>query len=284
MHISEAHDCEKLKRIGKRIGDARDLKSLTLIQLANRANLDEKTVRTAISGHYVKPSSLTAICRALNIDLEEENLSAGIASEVLGGYNIEHYRDYLGCFIGYRRIFAQPELILRSIYRFSWQNDKGKQGLFFEEFQKYQPTASRRTIDYSQNGDIYISNNTGILQLLTVCKGALRLVSLTKMHGYEKIMCGIVLTQAQQSVFHRPSTSAIFLRKTSALHIDDSVLSDVGPIGSEHSDYTDANDMLVEVENNIGIFALTKDGPSQLYRSVKNENHASAAASRPLEG
>lgn len=250
-------ELERLKKLGERIGAARKAKSWTLIQLADRAKLDERTVRTVIDGGHVRPSSLTAICKALEISAEEEEETVDIADDKFGSYNLEHYEHYIGYFYAYRRSFTYPANILRSVYELAWCDDKGKEGLKFREIQQYQSHNSKRKIDFSQRGEVYISNATGMVQLLTSHKGALRLITLTKLRSDDNTMNGIVLTQAQKAFYHQPSTSAICFQKLPDEITEEDVVGNIGPIRPDDELYDIYHEFLLEIEKSIGIFAIS---------------------------
>ncbi|MHC2086612.1 helix-turn-helix domain-containing protein [Methylobacterium sp. CM6244] len=257
---------ERWRRLGERIGAARKSKALTLVQLANRAKLDEKTVRTAIDGGHVRLDSLHKICKALELDIEEEEDTVDIADDRFGAYNLEHYEEHVGHFYSYRRSFTYPTNILRSVFEITWSDDKGNEGFKFREVQKYHSKTSKKKIDFSQSGDVYISHKTGMIQLLTSNKGALRLITLTKLT--DDVMSGIVLTQAEQRLFHQPSTSAIFLQKIADVLTEEDLSQSVGSLTPSDDGYDTASEILLEIERNIGVFALTPTGAKD--NEVKN--------------
>lgn len=266
---------ERLKRLGERIASARRNRSLTLVQLAERARLDERTVRTAITGEYVRPGSLKAICDALEIDVDEDDEKIYLADERFGSYLLDHYKEYVGHYYCYRRSFTFPLHILRSVYEIRWCADKDNEGLKFREIQKYDSINFRKKIDFSQDGDVYISNSTNMVHFITSNRGAIRLVTLTKMQcddGTENgTLSGIVLTQAKKSGYHQPSTSAIFFQKLENGKPEEELTINVGAITPEYEDYQYLNDVLIDIEKNVGIFAVTQEKVTPDLRIVSSQ-------------
>jgi hypothetical protein len=187
----------------------------------------------------------------LRITPEEKAKAAPIADEAHGGYTLKHFDDYVGLYHVYRRSFTFPNNLVRSLYEIKWSDERSC--LVFTENQRYRSSEGNRTQDYSQEGEVFISNTIGLLHLLTKEEGALRLITLTKLRLDDMSLQGIVLTQAQGPFYYQPSASPIFFRK---LNGDDEAKKKVGPLRPADEDYDDIHLALAEIEKNIGIFAL----------------------------
>lgn len=167
--------------------------------LAQDAPCNERTIRNFLNGASVKDDTIRKICGAAGIDFDQEVDQRGGTAKSSnldhGSYSQELVQDYIGAFYAYRRSFSSPGNLLRSLYQFDW--DKNHRCLRFREFQSYQSARLQRRVKYDQEGDVFISNTIGLVHLLTVERGALRLVTLTRLHHDENIMRGLVLTQAE---------------------------------------------------------------------------------------
>jgi hypothetical protein len=121
--------------------------------------------------------------------------------------------------------------------------------------QKYVSPKTNRLVDFSQNGEIFISNSEGLLYLLTNNDGALRLITLTKLNEVDGTLQGLILTKAKLAFYH-PAVSAIFLQKVPSDLPVDELIKQVGPVHAGTADYELADTLLREIEQNVGVFAL----------------------------
>jgi hypothetical protein len=180
-----------------------------------------------------------------------------------GAYALHHYESYLGEFYAYRRSFTFPGTIIRSLYRITWSEER--ECLIFEEDQKYHSTRLQRDVDHSQSGEIYISNVTSLLHLLTKFEGALRLVTLARLDPEKRTMGGIVLTQAKEPFYYKPSVSPICLRKIDQPNepLADGIRGAPKTMTPNDPDYAEASQLLIEVEQTVAGFALRGLPPIQ---------------------
>jgi transcriptional regulator with XRE-family HTH domain len=245
------------EQLGRRIDVARKKIGFTLVQLAERAGYDERTIRNVIKGRPTRPTTLRDICKVINISVEPEaaDKRIEIASEEHGAYTLNHVGDYVGLFYAWRRSFSFPKNIIRSLYQFTW--DAGRRCLVFREVQRYESPDLKCTIDFSQEGEVFISNRTGLIHLLTKAEGALRLITLTKLRSADGVIRGVVLTQAQGDFYFQPSVSPIYFQAADAGASIEDLAQRVGPIVPGDPDYAHISAALTDVERRIAIFALT---------------------------
>ena len=98
MGDAKGAELEHLLQVGKRIAAALVDRNLSPEGLAARSGVDPKTIRSAIKGRRTRQSSLYKICKALEIDPDDEIKLGTIAGEKYGSYNLEHYKEYIGSF------------------------------------------------------------------------------------------------------------------------------------------------------------------------------------------
>ena len=252
----------KLKRrpqsnLGRRVDAERKIRGYSLEQLATRAGYNERTIRNFINGKSTRPRTKIEICSAVGIDIQKEQGSKRAkriqaADADHGTYNRDHFREYIGCFFGYRRSF-QTEGNLRSFYEFFWSDEHSC--LRFKEAHRYYSPRLKRLVNYDQEGDVFVSNSIGLVHLLTKFEGALRLITLTKLHHDEMTMCGIVLTQAERPNHFEPAASPIFLEKAKAGTAVD-LVKQVGILEPRDPDFQAANAILDQVEKDVTCIAL----------------------------
>jgi hypothetical protein len=110
-------------------------------------------------------------------------------------------------------------------------------------------------MDFSQEGEIFFSKHTGLIHLQTLEDGSMRLITLTRLRMDDKTMNGVVLTQSPESFYYKPSVSPIFMQKTDDSFTLDELSSDVRSMSPGEEAYRHANEYLLEIERNVGLFA-----------------------------
>jgi transcriptional regulator with XRE-family HTH domain len=257
-HRVSADELDETARaeLGRRIDGARRKIGFTLVQLAARAGYDERTIRNVIKGRPTRPATVRDICKVIGIGVDSpETKPVDIADQEHGGYTLNHFENYIGLFYAYRRSFSFPRNIIRSLYAFSWNGERGC--LVFRETQHYDSPNLKQTIDFSQEGEVFISNMTGLIHLLTKAEGALRLVTLTKLRAADRVIRGVVLTQAQGEFYYQPSVSPIFFQAADKQASLDELAQRAGPIQPGDPDYARIDAALTDIERRVAIFALT---------------------------
>jgi hypothetical protein len=138
----------------------------------------------------VRDQTIVDFCQALGIEPE---LSQPIESEIevaehwYGSYPREPYKAYEGAYFAYRRSFTDPSNFVRSVYEIKWNDEDWI--FVFQEHQSYLANTKRK-VDYSQTGEVYISQYTDLIHLVTVASGSVRSVTLRKMRN--SIMRGCI--------------------------------------------------------------------------------------------
>jgi hypothetical protein len=131
-----------------------------------------------------------------------------------------------------------------------------KRCLEFVEEHKYVSSAGR-PVDFSQKGEIYISNDIGLLHLLTSERGAMRLITLSKLRRDDNILQGVVLTQLRNGHHYSPAVSPIYLQKADAILSRSEVASLIGPVPPTDELYPTVAAYIEEVEREVAYFPPT---------------------------
>jgi transcriptional regulator with XRE-family HTH domain len=255
MALTKSKTRPQKNSLGRRIDVERKKLGYSLQQLATRAGYNERTIRNFIKGKATRFSTKNDICSAVGIDIQKETASKRIqaADAEHGSYNRDHFREYIGCFFAYRRSFQVEGNLIRSLYEFFWSNEPCC--LRFREAHRYYSPRLKRLVNYDQEGDVFVSNSIGLVHLLTKYEGALRLITLTKLHHDEMTMSGIVVTQTERPNHFEPAASAIYLRKVKSGSPDE-LIKQVGPMEPGDPDFKAVESILEHVEKAVACMAV----------------------------
>lgn len=248
----------RLRRsLALRVEQACRTKVVSMKELAHRARFDVRTIRNFLNGKPVKEETIRAICAAVDVEFNLEREGRKLASKSSdanhGMYSESFVSSYIGHFFAYRRSFSIKQNIVRSLFKLEW--DDARECLRFKEFQTYHSFHLSRRVSYDQEGDVFLSNAIGLIHLLTVQLGAVRLITLTRLHHEENFMRGVVLTQSEWPDHFQPSVSPTYFRKILQDSQLNKLLEMVGPIEPADADYAEANRILSQTEQGVVNFA-----------------------------
>jgi DNA-binding XRE family transcriptional regulator len=248
--ISRSHS-----QLGRRVDASRIEFGYSYADLAKRAGYSERTVRDFIKGKKTRVKTKIDICTAAKVDVERRSSKTrrrvSASDQVHGAYTFEQVQDYIGLFLAYRRSYDVRESLIRSLFEFTWSDDRNC--LLFEQMQNYHSARLGRQMNHDQKGDVFISNSIGLVHLLTAQAGAIRLITLTKLHHDELTMSGVVLTQAERPGYFQPSVSAVHFRKV-ASNDKAGVIQKVGPIDATDEEFGPIDACLRRVESDVANF------------------------------
>lgn len=244
--------------------------------LVGESKCSEKTIRNVIEGVRTSGKTLGAVCRPLGIDPNDLK-SVEVSDENHGGYTLENVADYIGHFHAYRWNFSNPTQIVRSTFDITW--DKSAHCLRFDEHHCYDCSNSELDAqkDYSQNGQIFLSNTINLLQFVTMYRGAIRIITVFKPrlnNPNDWVMRGAVLTQAKLDVGYQPSASPIVLEKTQEANFAQDLKKTVVILNPGDPEYDRIHRELVEVERDCIKFARSPEQGAILGSLAKNPRAA----------
>jgi len=237
-------------------------KRWTCVKLAREAGYGVRVIHNILHSKPVRILTYLEICEALGLKpilepeiepiLRPEN---EVADEAHGGYSRSSSQDYEGAYFGYRRSLTHPDEFIRSVFTIRWNQEKRL--LEFNEYHEFLDRAGR-PVNFSQDGEIYVSAKIGLVHMVTVTQGAVRLVTLSKMD--DETMRGCVLTQRKRPGFYQPSVSAIYLHRLGGC--DPGAHKDkIGPIRLGDRDYEGVEKEIGRVERDFVLIALPKAAP-----------------------
>lgn len=243
--------------LGERIDRLRHAKRWTLAVLAQTAGYDERTGRKIIKGEQVKYKTLLDFCMAVGISsIESKSDVAEYSGEEHGGYSKKSFNSYIGHYEAFRWSYEHTSHIMRSYFHLSWVKEKG---LIFSENQRYRDDCGR-IVDFSQAGEVYSNEEAGLIHLVTIVEGMVRLITLTRMQP-GKMLKGGVLSQARFALYRRPAVSPIFLRKVAQIPSQEDMDKTVGQIAYGHPDYEESANELRGIEHDILLSTVGAEAP-----------------------
>ncbi len=245
------------RAIAKLVEAERAKRGLSIEALGKKAGYNERTIRNLLAGKSIRLKTLNEICQALDIEhdskIKKRHSQQKITDEDHGAYTIANHSEHLGLFYAYRRSFTFPKNIVRTVYRITW--DVVSNCMRFEEFHQYISPQLGSPVNHDQSGEIFHSDRTGLLHLLTKFQGALRLITLSRLEYWDSTMKGIVLTQSPRPHHHQPAVSAIRFEKVASGVLEE-MKKRVGVVDPNDPEYATLDAVLRNIELNYGIFAL----------------------------
>ncbi len=245
------------KALVKKVDEICREKNLPAKALAEDVGCHVRTIQNFLNGKPIKEVTIRKICAEVGVDFDagtRKEIATTLSSNAQhGSYSEALVQDYVGYFYAIRRSFSVPGDFVRSLFKFEWE--KNHNCLRFKEFQSYDSSVLKRRVSYDQTGEVFISNTIGLVHLLTVQLGALRLITLTRLHHDQNFMRGVVLTQKEWPDHFQPSVSPIYFRKV----LDDSNPEElaqlVGHIGANDANYAEMKESLDHIAGAVAYFA-----------------------------
>lgn len=229
------------QRVGKRIRDEMEEKGVTQECAAAELKVDPRTIRNILAGKSLTPQRVKCLCKFLDFDLSElervakSETNGGPTASKLdhGGYPFHSVEKFIGDYDVLRHSLSTPGDLHQSSFTMRWCDDRD--ALTFAEYQEFF-NADQRRRDFSQGGVVHISSDIGLLHLLTSWRGAVRLITLTRLRLPSQMMYGAILTQADQNIGYKPALSPIVFYKRDGGE-DAEPVAAVGPVTPKHPHY-----------------------------------------------
>ena len=196
-------------------------KKMTQAELADTACCHEKTVQNLLGGRSVRDQTLFDVCMVLGLDYaalkpawsgQETAASAPndlrgqggpVAPVYMGAYTREAVDHYIGRYLTVRPAFSEPDLIVA--YRTDIVWDPDWPSLLFEEHE-------RHDADFSHRGRLYVPASSMFLHLVSLTKGAMRMVMVSQLDQTD-CMRGLITTINRQGAVVVPVSAPIVYSK-----------------------------------------------------------------------
>jgi transcriptional regulator with XRE-family HTH domain len=221
-------------------------KKLTQAEIADAADCHEKTIQNLLGGRSVREQTLFDVCMVLGLDYdklkeawdgktprgpEELQGEGGLVAPVyMGAYTRAAVDHYIGSYLTVRPSFAQPGVIVAFRTDVSWEPDWPS--LLFQE-------RDRPDAPYSHRGRLYIPASSMFIHLVSLTKGAMRMVIVSQIDRIGK-MRGIITTLHKHGAMFLPVATPIVYEKCEEFR------GDLGEITENNACYADYKKALEE--------------------------------------
>lgn len=210
-----------------RIKTAMIEKKMTQAELADAADCHEKTIQNLLGGRSVRDQTLFDVCMVLGLDyppvrdawhgahdtaasIEASHELKGeggvVAPTYMGAYTRAAVDHYLGSYLTLRPAFSTPQTIVA--YRTDIVWDPDWPSLLFQE-------RDRPDAPYSHRGRLYIPASSMFIHLVSLTKGAMRMVMVSQLDRAGE-MRGIITTLNKQRAVYVPVATPIVYCKRDA--------------------------------------------------------------------
>ena len=198
-------------------------KKMTQAELSEQADCHEKTVQNLLHGKPVRDQTLFDVAIVLGLDFAElkghwygamqtaqpmELRGEGgvVAPTYMGAYTKAAVDHYIGSYLTLRPAFAKPGTIVAYRTDITW--DPEWPSLLFEE-------RDRPDVSYSHRGRLYIPSSSMFIHLVSLTKGAMRMVLVSQIDR-EGEMRGLITTLNKQRAQFMPVAAPIVYIKTTS--------------------------------------------------------------------
>jgi len=218
-------------------------KKLTQAELADAADCHEKTIQNLLGGRSVRDQTLFDVCMVLGLDFDRvkngwngdggrseptEFKSAGdggtVAPLYMGAYTRDAVDHYVGSYLTLRPSFSGRGSIVA--YRTDIVWDADWPSLLFQE-------RDRPDAPYSHRGRLYIAPASMFIHLVSLTKGAMRMVVVSQLDRFNE-MRGIITTLHKHGAMLVPvATPIVYARRETF----DGQLGDITPESPQFAEY-----------------------------------------------
>lgn len=218
-------------------------KKLTQAQLADAADCHEKTIQNLLGGRSVRDQTLFDVCMVLGLDFDKLKgawngavHAAGAPAELqgenggevaplyMGAYTRAAVDQYIGSYLTLRASFSRPDCIVAYRTDITW--DSERPSLLFQE-------RDRPDAPYSHRGRLYIPSSSMFIHLVSLTKGAMRMVVVSQVDRFGE-MRGIITTIHKHGAMLVPVATPIVYAKRDSF---DGGLGDIPPTHASYDGY-----------------------------------------------
>lgn len=220
-------------------------KKLTQAELADAADCHEKTIQNLLNGRSVRDQTLFDVCMVLGLDFDklkaawagaeaasphELSATGGLAAPVyMGAYTEAAVDHYIGGYVTIRPAFSTRDMVVAYRTDITW--DPEWPSLLFQE-------RERPDAPYSHRGRLYIPASSMYIHLVSLTKGAMRMVMVSQL-DQNKRMCGLITTLHKSGPTLVPVSAPVIYMKQD--EIDPAMLGEIRP---QHRAYAGYRKML----------------------------------------
>jgi hypothetical protein len=224
-------------------------KKLTQAELADASDCHEKTIQNLLGGRSVRDQTLFDVCMVLGLDFDKlkgawsgtggmpgapaelQGENGGVVAPLyMGAYTRAAVDQYIGSYVTLRRAFSRPDCIVAYRTDVTWDPDWPS--LLFQE-------RDRPDAPYSHRGRLYIPSSSMFIHLVSLTKGAMRMVVVSQVDRFGE-MRGIITTIHKHGAMLVPvATPIVYARR-------DEFNGNLGDIAADSPHYATYKKMLEE--------------------------------------
>jgi DNA-binding Xre family transcriptional regulator len=196
-------------------------KKMTQAELADAADIHEKTIQNLLSGRSVRDQTLFDVCMVLGLDFArvkdawsgEDGRNApepGVptvgraAPAYMGAYTRAGVDHYIGSYLTLRPSFSVPGGVMAYRTDITW-DDEWPSLLFQERDRPDKP--------YMHRGRLYIPTSSMYIHLVSLTKGAMRMVMVSQLGPTEQMHGLIITLHKQRAQFVPVSAPIVYVRR-----------------------------------------------------------------------
>jgi DNA-binding Xre family transcriptional regulator len=215
-------------------------KKMTQAELADAADIHEKTIQNLLAGRAVRDQTLFDVCMVLGLDFEvvkgaardqerpvrrdapepSAPIEGRAAPAYMGAYTRAGVEDYIGSYLTLRPSFSVPGGVMA--YRTDIVWDDEWPSLLFQE-------RDRPDKPFLHRGRVYIPASAPFVHLVSLTKGAMRMVMVCSL-GPSGEMRGLITTLNKRGAAFVPVSAPIVYARR-----DDFTDIDLGEICPDHA-------------------------------------------------
>jgi DNA-binding Xre family transcriptional regulator len=193
-------------------------KKMTQAELADAADIHEKTIQNLLAGRPVRDQTLFDVCMVLGLGFDRvkaalagrarlardapeasDAVEARAAPEYMGAYTRAGVDHYIGSYLTLRPSFSVPDGVMAYRTDITW-DDEWPSLLFQERDRPDKPFLHR--------GRVYIPTSSSYIHLVSLTKGAMRMVMVSQL-GPAGQMRGLITTLHKQRAAFVPVSAPI---------------------------------------------------------------------------
>ena len=182
-------------------------RKMTQAELADAADIHEKTIQNLLSGRAVRDQTLFDVCMVLGLDFDKVRAAAvgeRAAPVYMGAYTRAGVDHYIGSYLTLRASFSIAAGIMAYRTDVSW--DDAWPSLLFQE-------RDRPDRSFLHRGRLYIPASSMYIHLVSLTKGAMRMIMVSQLDT-AGTMRGLITTLSKQHAVLMPvSAPIVFLKR-----------------------------------------------------------------------
>jgi hypothetical protein len=215
-------------------------KKMTQAALADAADCHEKTIQNLLSGRSVRDQTLFDTCMVLGLDFDKVKgawdaqggdaapvvpKSEQVAPVEVGAYSRDAVDHYVGSYLTLRPSFSIAGGIMSYRTDIFW--DEAWPGLAFQE-------RDRPDKPFLHRGRLYIPASSMYIHLVSLTKGAMRMVIVTQLDVSGEMRGLITTLQKQRAQFLPVSAPILYIKRS---RFDGVPLGEIVSANPAHADY-----------------------------------------------